>query len=152
MPCCRHQSTAFVPASAGWRMPIICSSVNRFACIYVPFLSNKGTLAHAGLISGGNVTGSLPRTPLIVHNGKNRKHIAVTRASSEPSLHIYGCVFLVKVDKTAWQQEFRCEAAPIGYLIGEPQKDNLSDTSSWLFSFKGREAREQEPVRCDGGE
>jgi len=28
--------------------------------------------------------------PIIVHNGKNRKHIAVTRASSEPSLQIYG--------------------------------------------------------------
>jgi hypothetical protein len=29
------------------------------------------------------------------------------------------------------------ETVPIGYSIGEPQKNDPSDTGSWLFSFKG---------------
>ena len=30
-----------------------------------------------------------------------------------------------------------CETVPIEYLIGEPQKNDVSDTGSWLFSFEG---------------
>ena len=29
-----------------------------------------------------------------------------------------------------------CETAPVGYSIGEPQKNDLSDMGPWLFSFK----------------
>jgi hypothetical protein len=34
-------------------------------------------------------------------------------------------------------QRVLCETAPIEYSIGEPQKNDLSDTGSWLLSFKG---------------
>jgi hypothetical protein len=61
LPCCRYRSAALAPASACWRMLMICSSVRRLAFPFVPWLPSKGTLTHAGLISWGNVTLNIPQ-------------------------------------------------------------------------------------------
>jgi hypothetical protein len=54
----------------------------------------------------------------------------------------------------AYKEEmFETFMATTGYSIDETQKNDISDTGPWLFSFKGREASEhEEPIRCDGGE
>jgi predicted RNA binding protein YcfA (HicA-like mRNA interferase family) len=55
------------------------------------------------------------------------------------SVRYYGKPGVPRLIRTDYHgsKEVVCETAPIGYSIGEPQKNDPSDTGSWLFSFKG---------------
>src|SRR5215469_3850099 len=65
MPCLRHTSTVFAPASCSRRIAIICSSLNRLRFIVRPPLGGRTLLKSEG-VSGAHVENGplhLPRLP-----------------------------------------------------------------------------------------
>jgi hypothetical protein len=72
LPCLRHSSVTTAPASASFRMPMICSSENCFRFIR-PSLRSGRTLAPTGGKSGGHVTQVEATADLIACYLPNRK-------------------------------------------------------------------------------
>src|SRR5690348_1544392 len=60
MPCLRHSSAVGTPASASFKMAMICSSVNRFFFIVAPHSARlQRPFLHGYVIAfGGQVTGA----------------------------------------------------------------------------------------------
>jgi hypothetical protein len=61
----------------------------------------------------------------------------VPLCSFSEGLSMWSIVIVTSLKADFVSQRVRCETAPIGYSIGEPQKNDLSDMGSWLLSFKG---------------
>src|SRR5437879_5162847 len=69
MPCLRHRSATFMPASASFSTPIICSSVNR-DFFMTRFLLRPCHLLYSGILQRGKVTCTM-RTALSRDSGEN---------------------------------------------------------------------------------